>query len=184
MHCAQWTCLDKAGHEACKLTHVQGGWVLTGMAVFDHQVGPACLQHRLSCNANWESTEAVVTGWVGARDLQLHIVCQAGRWFINGQVDHGLSGLRDIDLGFTPASNTNAVRRLNLQPGESAESVAVWLDPEDWCVKPLHQSYQRLDQHRYAYASPRHGYQAILTLDEFGWVRDYPGLWRMVNPAD
>jgi hypothetical protein len=53
-------------------------------------------------------------------------------------------GLLDVDLGFTPASNTNAIRRLDLGIGETTETIAVWLDTADWTVKPLTQSYERL----------------------------------------
>jgi len=40
----------------------------------------------------------------------------------------GVDALRDIDLGFTPATNMNAIKRLQLPIGEHAEFTAVWLD--------------------------------------------------------
>ena len=181
MPTALWSCLDKAGHDACRITPEDAGWTLAGTAVFEHLGSPACLTYRLRCDAHWASTEAWVSGWLGEQALALHIAQQAGQWLINGLPDVQLAGLKDIDLGFTPASNTPAIKRLNLQPGQAGESVAVWLDTEDWRVKPLPQTYHCLDRQHWAYASPRHGYQATLTLDDFGLVRSYPGLWRMVN---
>ena len=108
----------------------------------------------------------------------------SGRWSVNGGDDNALAGLEDIDLGFTPASNTNAIRRLNLAEGEEAESVAVWLDTEDWNVKPLRQSYCRVGGSAYDYKSPMHDYRATLLVDDFGAVREYPGLWVMLNSGE
>ena len=184
MHAALWARLDNAGHDACRITPSPAGWTLAGTAVFDHLGSPACLAYTLRCDARWASTEARVTGWLGTQALDLHIAQQAGRWFINGQMEASLTGLQDIDLGFTPASNTNAIRRLNLKPAEAGESVAVWLDTEDWRVKALRQTYQRLDPHTYDYASPQHGYRATLTVNDAGLVLHYPGLWRMVSTTE
>jgi uncharacterized protein len=100
----------------------------------------------------------------------------------DGRIDPKMTGLDDIDLGFTPGSNTNAIRRANLSEGSGADSVAVWLDPEDWVVRRLPQSYVRTGPRTFTYESPRHGYRATLIVDEFGAVIEYPGLWTMVRP--
>ena len=86
--------------------------------------------------------------------------------------------LLDVDLGFTPASNTNAIRRLDLRIGASAETTALWLDTDDWTLKPLHQIYTRTGPNRYDYASPQHDYRATLVTDDFGAVLTYPALWQ------
>lgn len=96
-------------------------------------------------------------------------------------VDAALNGLPDIDLAFTPASNTNAIRRLSLSDGETADSAAVWLDTADWTIKPLPQTYRRMHAGAYHYTSPLHGYSAVLTVEGFGIVTDYPGLWAAVS---
>ena len=88
-----------------------------------------------------------------------------------------MRGLSDVDLGFTPASNTNAIRRMDLHEGFGADCVAVWFDTEDWTVKRLLQNYHRTGPQTYAYASPRHDYRATLVTDGFAAITDYPGLW-------
>ncbi|WP_313349773.1 putative glycolipid-binding domain-containing protein [Paracoccus sp. (in: a-proteobacteria)] len=85
--------------------------------------------------------------------------------------------MKDIDLGFTSASNTNAIRRLDLVQGEQSESVVVWLDTEGWTVKPFCQSYKRIQRKAFEYVSSQHDYKATLAVDEFGAVSDYQGLW-------
>lgn len=182
MHTVQWTCLDKNGQDACRIAKISDGWTLDGTAVFSHQSQISSLSYRLVCNDNWCSIMANVNGWIGAENLMLSIIQESGsRWLINGRHDESLDGLLDIDLGFTPASNTNALRRLNLKESEAATSVAIWLDTEDWTVKKLHQEYTRIGPHTYDYASPHHDYRASLKTTAFGIVAEYPGVWRMIN---
>ncbi len=185
MHSILWTCLDKNGQDACRISKVPDGWSIEGSALFCHQNDVASLYYRLACDDSWCSTMALVKGWFGAKNIELSII-QEGckRWFINGHHDASLDGLMDIDLGFTPASNTNALRRLNLKASEAATSVALWLDTEDWKVKKLYQEYACIVPHTYDYASPLHDYRAILKTTDFGIISEYPGLWRMLHHVE
>jgi hypothetical protein len=182
MHTTFWKRLGLEGHDACRFAETDDGWAIEGTAVFDHNGDAAALTYKLLCDKQWRSRRASVSGWVGANDIEL-LIEQAGHggWSVNGRNDDALSGLEDIDLGFTPASNTNAIRRLNLSEGEAAESEAVWLDTDDWSVKPLRQSYRRVGGNAYDYESPMHDYRATLLVDDFGVVQDYPGLWVMLE---
>jgi uncharacterized protein len=77
----------------------------------------------------------------------------------------------------------NALNRLRLEIGATARTTGVWLDPDDWAVKPLVQIYRRASATGYAYASPMHDYSAELVVDTSGLVRSYPGLWRTIVPG-
>jgi hypothetical protein len=181
VHIVLWRRLDQQGLDACRFTQHHDTWILEGCAVFSHGGSAANLAYRLVCDSSWRSLHATVTGWIGANTIAL-LMDREGTdsWRIDGSVRVDLTGLQDIDLGFTPASNTNAIRRLCLREGGAAESTAVWLDTEDWTVKPLRQTYGRLGTHTYDYASPLHNYRATLTVDDFGAVIEYPCLWAMI----
>jgi hypothetical protein len=99
-----------------------------------------------------------------------------GEWTLNGTPVPGLDAALDIDLGFTPATNTLAIRRLALPVGAEAEITAAWFDPADERLKPMRQTYRRVSQTDYDYRSP--GFSARLRVDAQGIVRDYEGLWR------
>jgi len=51
----------------------------------------------------------------------------------------------------------------------------------DWSIKRLPQRYRRLAYDAYEYSSPMHDFQAIVRVDQFGVVIDYPGLWVAVS---
>lgn len=137
------------------------------------------------CDRAWSSLKATVAGWVGQKSIELLVERESEEsWSINGRVVEALTGLKDIDLGFTPASNTNAIRRLNLAEGDEARSVAVWLDTEDWTMKPLTQTYRRIRKNAYDYTSPQHNYRATLLVDDLGAIIEYPDLWVMLTQGN
>ena len=182
MHIVLWKRLDHEGHDACRFSRTADGWTVEGTAVFEQDGQVVNLAYRLICDQNWVSLQASVAGWIGKSDFQLDIEREGEDcWRVNGIQNQALTGLKDIDLGFTPASNTNAIRRLNLSGDEAAETIAVWLDTGDWTVKSLRQSYRRGNGDTFDYISPQHDYRATLIVDDFGAVTEYPDLWEMVH---
>lgn len=181
MYTVLWKRLGQEGHDACRFVQTGDGWSIGGTAVFEHGGHAADLAYDMACDRQWLSLTASVRGWIGRNRIDLHIERREGvRWSVNGRIDESLTGLMDIDLGFTPASNTNAIRRLHLSEGDEAQSVAVWLDTDDWAIRQLPQTYRRIRQNAYEYESPRHDYRATLLVDEFGAVTEYPDLWVML----
>jgi uncharacterized protein len=135
-------------------------------------------------DSQWLSTSAMVTGWVGGQVRSCEMVkSSVGDWRVNGQAVAELHGLQDVDVGFTPATNMNALNRTRLEIGAATRTTAGWLDPGDWAVKPLVQICRRIWETRYAHASPMHDYCAGLVVETSGLVRSYPGLWRTICPA-
>jgi uncharacterized protein len=178
-----WQRLDVDGLDACIVDQFDGGFRLSGTAVFLAQGDPAKLDYVVICDGNWLSTSAMVTGWIGGQVRSCEMgKSSGGDWLVNGHAVAELHGLHDVDLGFTPATNMNALNRLRLEIGATARTTAVWLDPDDWAVKPLVQIYRRVSETGYAYASPMHDYSAELVVDTSGLVRSYPGLWRTIVP--
>lgn len=178
MHTILWKRLDREGHDACRFMQVHDKWVIEGNAAFDHGPDFASIAYRLVCDSAWVSVEASVKGWVGSHDLDIFIQrTGAGSWSVNGNIREDMAGLKDVDLGFTPATNTNAIRRLGQRQGEWVETTAVWLDTDDWIVKRLPQSYRHAHETAYDYISPLHDFRATLKVDSFGAVTEYPGLW-------
>lgn len=178
MHTVLWKRLDREGRDACRFLQVRGMWVIEGNAVFDHGTDLASISYHLVCDSRWESIEASVKGWVGSLDLDIFMQrTKGGNWCVNGNILEDMAGLKDVDLGFTPATNTNPIRRLCLRQGEEIEITAVWLDTDDWTVKRLPQRYRRTCETAYDYSSPLHDFRATLRVNSFGVVTEYPDLW-------
>ena len=173
-----WRRLDQPGHDGCRFGLEPGDRRIDGTALWRENGRLLRIAYLVTLGPDWSTRDATLAGWDGDRRLDIAIRrSEAGRWWLNDVPQPDLDALPDVDLGITPATNTNAIRRLNLGVGDRAQTTAAWLDPADWALKPLVQSYHRLAEGTYAYASPDHGYRAELTVDAQGIVRVYPGLW-------
>lgn len=168
--------------DACSFGQCEDGYEISGSALSLDGKRATKLDYRVSCHSDWSTRAAQVSGWVGSERKGLSISRDAaGKWTTDGVELDGVMGLLDVDLGFTPATNTNAIKRLSLQVGDEAYTTAVWLDTDDWCFKCLTQVYRRLSNTEYAYCSPSHDYAATLEVDDFGIVRAYPQLWMAIS---
>ncbi len=178
-----WRRLDTQGHDACRLSRDGDDWVLEGAAVAAEKHALVSVSYRVVCGPDWVTKSATVTGWSNENDISLEIVRDSGGvWHCNGIEAPLLGECTDIDLGFTPATNTCAVRRLQIDVGQRRKATAAWLDDADWQLKPLQQYYLRKAEFSYEYGSPAHGFTAQLTLDENGLVTEYPGVWTVESP--
>jgi uncharacterized protein len=94
-----------------------------------------------------------------------------GIWTVNGAPTRALKGCTDIDLGCSPSTNTLPIRRLRLAIGASSTIQAAWVRFPELEVLKVAQTYTRLDEFTYRYASG--DFTAELTVDEDGLVTTY-----------
>lgn len=179
-----WRRLDAPGTDACRLYRRGEGWLLQGTAVFNDQ-GLACaLRYEAEAGDDWRSRRARVDGHCGGREIEIELRRSAsGFWQVNGANARLATPCDDIDLGFTPATNLLALRRLALPIGGSGESHAAWLDFPEFTCRHLPQTYHRRDLEDYDYTSPTAGYQGRLRVLTNGIVAAYPGLFELVGTA-
>jgi hypothetical protein len=181
-HVIFWRRLDVEGHDCCRLSPVDDGWSIEGVATFLHESQPTCLRYRVSCDKGWRTRNATVSGWLGDMPIELEIGRSAnGAWQINGVDQDAPAELVDLDLGFTPATNILPIRRLALSVGQETPAPATYLAFPALHLEQLDQSYRRLGDSRYAYAAPRFDYEATLEVAEIGFITVYPGLWEAIG---
>jgi uncharacterized protein len=106
---------------------------------------------------------------------------EKGQWTLKGEIVAMANGLRDVDLGFTPATNLLPIRRLWRDIGEEASAPPAWIDTADWRLKRLEQTYRRISASTFEYRAPDQGYEGNLSIDEAGVVTHDPGLWEQVE---
>lgn len=180
-----WQGVDRRGHEAARVYRRNTEWCLEGTAVFASDNGPCRLSYRIVCDSNWNSLNGTVSGWLGDDNVDLEItVDDLHHWRLNGVDKPAVNGCIDLDLNFSPSTNLLPIRRLNLAIGQHAEVSAAWLRFPSFELEPLSQIYTRLDEFTYRYSSNDGKFVRDLTVNEAGFVTDYPGLWRVeqINP--
>ncbi|GAE04428.1 hypothetical protein JCM10914_473 [Paenibacillus sp. JCM 10914] len=107
---------------------------------------------------------------------------EENRWWEGGTDRElgALAGLTDIDLGISPSTNTLAIRRLRLQPGDSAAITAAWVRFPSLEISPLPQRYTRTGENTYRYESNDGAFQADLEIDEHALVTQYADIWSRI----
>lgn len=166
-----WRRLDLPGHEACRFS----GQTLEGTAVL--ATPPCALTYFVLCDDAWRTRSAHVIGWIESRTVDLLITAENGHWSINGVPQPQVDGCTDVDLNFSPSTNTLPIRRLNLAIGESAVVHAAWLRFPALTLERLDQTYRRTGLRTWQYSSDN--FTAAMEVDEQGLVRKYEGGWEV-----
>jgi len=176
-----WRKLDSPGHDACGVWACDNGWHLAGAAVFCSEGQPCKLEYKIDCDLNWHTRSASVMGWFGTSPVKLEIsATPAGFWIMNGEdQSKEVAGLVDVDLGFTPATNLIHLRRIALEIGQEIEAPVAYLNFPAFTMGRLQQFYRRTALDKYDYRAPAFDYAAVLQVSDFGFVTDYPGLWKL-----
>ncbi|WNZ43212.1 putative glycolipid-binding domain-containing protein [Leptolyngbya boryana CZ1] len=173
-----WRRLDCPGHDSCCLWKSGDGWQLSGTAIFLFEQQPCLLSYEVNTDSNWETRTANISGYIGKSIIALTITrTPNNRWSINDKELQNAADCIDLDLGFTPATNLIAIRRLALAVGARSPAPAAWLDFPDFMLKRLEQHYHRLSHDSYKYTSPDAGYANVLEVDDYGAITRYPQLW-------
>jgi hypothetical protein len=186
---ALWRRLDQPHWlDHCHLRGTKLGWSLEGtlVGVLDGQ--PLRAQYRVNVDRLWRTRMAGVTVWTGTEQQGFRLGrSDEGIWtaFTTGAELSALTGLTDVDISLTPATNTLPIRRLGLEVGESAETTAVWIRP-DLNLEPLPQRYTRTAESTYLYESGENfdRFRAEISVDEHGVVAAYPPIWERLAAAE
>ncbi|HEY9483098.1 MAG TPA: putative glycolipid-binding domain-containing protein [Micromonosporaceae bacterium] len=175
-----WTALPWSSVEHVTIDGADG-WTADGamVAAFDGQA--VRLAYRLQVDAAGATRALDLADAVGGATRSLRGDGH-GRWCdADGVAIPELDDCIDVDISTTPLTNTLPVRRLRLAPGESAEIKVAYVDVPSLAVRPAAQTYRRIDDRSYRYASG--SFTAEVVFDEHDLVTDYVGLWQRVPIA-
>ncbi len=179
---AAWIPVGARGHDLCHLARTSSGWKLEGNLEREVVTGNLALEYRVLCDRGW-STRAVHLNLSLAdhrRSLQL-TADNHGHWWVQGRAAAELAGCMDVDLNLTPATNTLPVRRLDLEIGQSADVLAAWVILPSMEHRAVRQRYSRIGPKLFRYQNQDSGFRVEFSIDDSGFVEDYPGQWRRIR---
>jgi hypothetical protein len=94
----------------------------------------------------------------------------------DGAALKSLDGCRDLDLYYSPFTNTLAIRRLALKPGQSTNIRAVFVNVAEMSYAVAEQRYTHREDGRCRYQSGT--FQTDLLVDSDGLLIEYPKFFR------
>ena len=187
-----WKLVEGEGLEHCRMHLDPDGPSISGTVVTVVEGSPATIRYEVQCDRYWHTREVVIEllTSVEVESTRLHLLSDGdGNWQSITETDEGpvrtnlpqIAGCIDIDLSFTPATNTIPLRRYTLVHGAKVKVTAAWVQFPSLILEPLPQQYTRLEKPYYRYQSFRDGFTTDLEVDEHGIVTTYPGLWERLT---
>lgn len=154
-------------------------WVFRGTILTLSDDVPAEARYEITCDRSFRTRRANISVLDSSGERSLKIEAQKGLWIENGRKNLSVKGALDIDLGWSPSTNTLPIKRLKLDVGQSSgEFIAAWVRFPELTLQPLSQEYLRLADRQYRYSSRAGAFVANLLVDGDGLVLDYEGFWQ------
>jgi uncharacterized protein len=188
-----WQGIQSPGSEWCTLEREPEGWRFRGIVLAEVATVPVLVQYAVALASDWSTrvVEIVMRSGDASEPRELTLtVAPDQRWQITRvpspnpampQDDlQALLGLVDVDLGFSPVTNTLPIRRLNPAIGEAIAVTAAWVRFPELTIEPLPQRYIRLAERRYRYESAGGAFVAEIEVDDLGLVTAYEGGWQRI----
>jgi hypothetical protein len=167
--------------EVCTMTIRDGGMSLVGTVLGASGGVPVRTEYRVFTDGAGLTTAAHVRDYRGFEQRTLALARDPkGNWTVDGIPARELRGCTDVDLGCSPATNTLPIRRLRLAVGSTHTIRVAWVRFPELTVGRAEQSYSRLDEFTYRYASGE--LQAELIVDDEDLVAAY-AVWQRTGVA-
>ena len=177
-----WKRQNAPGLERFELLSGSDQNLLRGTILAVHEGVPAEAQYQIWSDSTWQTKRAEILVRCAGDERNLRITADQGRWYANDQLIDEATGSIDIDLGWTPSTNTLPIRRLNLPIGAASGVItAAWVRFPDLRLQPLPQEYTRINDRQYLYTSNGGSFRANLLVDEDAVVVDYENVWIRID---
>jgi len=188
-----WQRIVSPGSEWCTLEREPEGWRFRGIVLAEVATVPVLVEYVVALASDWSTRTVEILMRSGdtiePRELRL-TVAPDQRWRVERKPSPdtsmpkddpmALHGLIDVDLGFSPVTNTLPIRRLDPAIGEAVAVTAAWVRFPELTIEPLPQRYIRLAERRYRYESAGGAFVAEIEVDDLGLVTMYEGGWRRI----
>jgi hypothetical protein len=173
-----WHCAALSSAEHATLRDTADGWLLSGEVVLPIDGVPGHISWRVDVDRDWVPTATRADIVVADRQVTIELLHVGGRWSVDGSDRADLRGCTDVDLGWTPATNTIPLRRLaTLGVDEHHELRAAWVKFPELEIEVNEQRYTRLAHDRWRYESGPYDFE--LATDDHAIVTRYgDDLWR------
>jgi hypothetical protein len=188
-----WQRIDSPGSEWCALERTPDGWRVQGIVLAEVATAPVLVHYAIALASDWSTraVEIVMRSGNAIKPEELRLtVATEQRWQIEREPSQdesmpqddlmALHGLTDVDLGFSPVTNTLPIRRLDPAIGEAVAVTAAWVRFPELTIEPLPQTYTRLAERRYRYESAGGAFVTGIEVDDLGLVTTYEGGWRRI----
>lgn len=180
-----WMQWNNLGMEQLHIQNNYGGNNADGVVVGIKDGKPFRTHYQIDTDQDWQVRQLKIESLDADHKALLLRSDREGRWWRNDDtVLTTLDGCVDVDLSATPFTNTLAIRRLSLKPGEVCELSVVYVAIPEMEVRAVPQRYTCLEINSqggiYRYEGLLRNFVVDLLVDRDGLVIEYPNAFRRI----
>ena len=177
-----WRRLDTDGLERLLVVEDDAGIFVKG-TILTTEDGGCRLDHDWHLDSNWSALSVAVSREGADGHKALRLDRRGAGWKVDGHTRPDLDGASEADLSLTPFCNTLALRRLMGSEGDTIELDIAYIDGVALSVARSRQAYDRIDDRcfRYRDLGLAMGFEAMLDVDDVGFVTRYEGLFERAH---
>jgi uncharacterized protein len=182
-----WQHHEAPGWEHVRVMTDHPGWtVFDSILVREHAGQVLRGGYTLVTDKEWRALELrlMIETSPGAME-GIHLLSEGqGRW-TDADENHmpQLDGCLDLDIQWSPLTNSLPINRIPLREGEESEIQVAYISLPQLAVTPITQRYLRLNDSEVRYISGTRDFESEITHDEEGYVVSYPTLFSRAWPA-
>src|SRR5207237_5318725 len=150
-----WQGLVAPSMERFIAARTESGFQLSGLLLQAHQDAPYVVRYSIDMDETWRTRAVQVEVENDGRHRTSLLTDGSGRWSRDAELLPDLDDCLDVDLEWSPSTNTLPIRRLGLAPDQTKPGAAARVPVPSSDAQRVDQSYERLAARRYRYRSCR-----------------------------
>jgi uncharacterized protein len=180
-----WMQWNNLGMEQLHIENNRNGMYADGVIVGIRDGRAFRARYQIDATPNWQPRHLKIELLQSDGEMLSLRSDSAGHWWRSDDTAlPDLNGCIDLDLAATPFTNTLAIRRLALQPGETGQLTVAYITVPELAIRALPQRYTCLEISAqgglYRYEALARNFSVDLLVDRDGLVIEYPQAFRRV----
>lgn len=176
-----WRSLDNPGFEHVRVDDSHPGWdVYDSMVVREYEGEIRRGGYTLIVDKSFRTLEIRIMAEQEPGSMAaLHLLASGdGTWTDQDERRiPSLDGVIDVDIQWSPLTNTLPVRRLAMKAGDEQDISVAYIELPSLTLRRVEQHYTRVGDTTVRYASQTRDFVRDIVLDDDGFVLEYPDLF-------
>lgn len=179
-----WEGLANDTEEHCSVNYLDSGITIRSEIEGWAENKAVYVEYVLHLDKGWRAMQIEMDFHVSDHQHSYHLKRdEHNNWTDNAGKEYpDLHGCDFVDISLTPFTNSLPVNALHLQEGDSAEFDLVYFDIIANEVRRDRQKYTKMPGKVYLFENDGSNFSAEITVNDDGFVTDYPQLFEMLKP--
>lgn len=177
-----WQHMDSPGWEHVRIITEHPGWTVFDSILARQDNGQVLRGgYTLVVDKQWQTLELRFMLESAPGSMQgIHLLTEGdGRWTdANEQHIPELDGIHDVDIQWSPLTNTLPLKRLDMNVGDEKDVRVAYISLPKLALQVVDQHYRRVSESAIEFSAPGSTDKFTIEVDNDGYVTRYPDLFQ------